>query len=147
MAVSQACRLLEVSRSGYYANAAAHQRRLGAPIVCAAGVHLKAAFAASHETYGSRMLRVALAGRGMVMGRHRVRTLVRLHGLRPVWRREFVYTTDSKHTMAYRSMCSTGSSPKPCLTRVWVCDLTYIRTHSGWLYLAAVLDCCGSKSS
>ena len=24
--------------------------------------------------------------------------------------------------------------------RAWVCDLTYIRTRSGWLYLAAVLD-------
>ena len=47
--VSQACRLLEVSRSGYYANVAARQQRLAAPAVCAASVHLKAAFAASHK--------------------------------------------------------------------------------------------------
>ena len=54
VAVNQACRLLEVSRSGYYANAAAHKQRLGTPVVCAASVHLKAAFAASQKAYGSR---------------------------------------------------------------------------------------------
>ena len=51
--VSQACRILEVSRSGYYA---AVKRRWTAPTVCAASVHLRAAFAASGRTYGSRRL-------------------------------------------------------------------------------------------
>ena len=46
--VSQACRILEVSRSGYYA---AVKRRRTAPRACAASVHLKAAFAASGRTY------------------------------------------------------------------------------------------------
>ncbi|WP_296499150.1 hypothetical protein [Rhodoferax sp.] len=45
--VSQACRTLEVSRSGYYAAA---KRRSTAPVVCAASVHLRAAFAASGRT-------------------------------------------------------------------------------------------------
>ena len=66
VAVSQACRVLEVSRSGYYANVAAHKQRLAAPVVCAASVHLKAAFAASHKAYGSRRLRTAMAERGLV---------------------------------------------------------------------------------
>ena len=35
---------------------AAHAQRLAAPAVCAASVHLKAAFAASHKAYGSRRL-------------------------------------------------------------------------------------------
>ena len=47
VAVSQACRILDISRSGYYARLAAHKRRLAEPAVCAASVHLKAAFAAS----------------------------------------------------------------------------------------------------
>ena len=46
VAVSQACRILAISRSGYYANLAAHKRRLAAQTVCAASVHVKAAFAA-----------------------------------------------------------------------------------------------------
>ena len=109
--VSQACRLLDVSRSGYYASAAAHQPRLGAPVVCAASVHLRAAFTASHKAYGSRRLTTAMAERGLAMGRHRVRTLMRLNGLRPVWRRKFVHTTDNKHTMA---VLSNETQPTVC---------------------------------
>jgi len=41
VAVSQACRILAISRSGYYANLAAQKRRLAAPTVCAASVPLK----------------------------------------------------------------------------------------------------------
>ena len=37
-----------------------------------------------------------MAERGLVLGRHRVRTLMRLNGLRPVWLRKFVHMTDSK---------------------------------------------------
>ena len=92
--VSQACRTLEVSRSGYYAAA---KRQSAAPVVCAASVHLKAAFAASGRTYGSRRLRAAVHMSGVTMGRHKVRRLMRLNGLHPVWKRKFVHTTDSKH--------------------------------------------------
>ena len=135
--VSQACRILEVSRSGYYAKAAAHQQRLDAPAVCAASVHLKAAFTASHKAYGSRRLTTAMAERGLAMGRHRVRTLMRLNGLRPVWRRKFVHTTDSKHTMAVASNVLNRQFAQALPNQVWVCDITYIRTRSSWLYLAA----------
>ena len=140
VAVSHACRLLAVSRSGYYAGAAAHQRRLGTPAVCVASVHLKAAFSASHQAYGSRRLTAAMAERGLAMGRHRVRTLMRLNGLRPVWRRKFVHTTDSKHTMAVSSNVLNRQFAQALPNQAWVCDITYIRTRSGWLYLAAVLD-------
>ena len=68
VAISQAFGLLEVSRSGYYANAAAHQKCLDAPMLCAASIHLKAAFAASHKAYGSRRLRAAMAERGLNYG-------------------------------------------------------------------------------
>ena len=49
VAVVKACRILEVSRSGYYAHQIATRQRLSTPVVCAASVHLKAAFAASHK--------------------------------------------------------------------------------------------------
>jgi putative transposase len=140
VAVSQACRILEISRSGYYANVAAHKQRLAEPVVCAASVHLKAAFAASHKAYGSRRLQTAMAERGLAMGRHRVRTLMRLNGLRPVWRRKFVHTTDSKHTMAVSRNVLNRQFEQALPNQAWVSDITYIRTRSGWLYLAAVLD-------
>ena len=140
VAVSQACRVLEVSRSGYYANAVVLKQRVGAPVICAASVHLKAAFAASHKAYGSRRMRTAMAERGMVMGRHRIRALMRLNGLRPVWRRKFIHTTHSKHTMAVSPNVLNRQFEQALPNQVWVADITYIRTRSGWLYLAAVLD-------
>ena len=141
VAVSQACRVLEVSRSSYYANAALHKQRLAAPVVCAASVHLKVAFAASHRAYGSRRLRTAMTERGLVMGRHRVRTLMRLNGLRPVWRRKFIHTTHSKHTMAVSPNVLNRQFEQVLPNQVWVADITYIRTRSGWLYLAAMAPC------
>ena len=93
---AQACRALGVSRSGYYSAAKATR---AAPKVCAASVHLKAAFAASGRTYGSRRLCAALQSQGISIGRHRVRSLMRVNQLRSVWKRKFVHTTDSKHAM------------------------------------------------
>jgi hypothetical protein len=56
--VEQVCRVLGVSRSGYYA---AQRRSRVQPEVCEASVQLKAAFAASGGAYGSRRLRTAVA--------------------------------------------------------------------------------------
>ena len=140
--VSQACRTLEVSRSGYYAAA---KRRRTAPVMCAASVHLKAAFAASGRTYGSRRLRTALHMSGVTMGHHRVRSLMRANGLRSVWKRKFVHTTDSKHTMPVSANVLARQFEQPLPNQAWVSDITYIRTRSGWLYLAAVLDLYSRK--
>ena len=135
--VSRACHILEVSRSGYYAAA---KRRQTAPRACAASVHLRAAFAASGRTYGSRRLCAALSTRGVAMGRYRVRSLMRAHGLRSVWKRKFVHTTDSKHAMPVSPNVLARQFDGPLPNQAWVCDITYVRTRSGWLYLAAVLD-------
>ena len=135
--VSQACRVLGTSRSGYYA---AHKRAMAEPPVCAASIHLKAAFAASGRAYGSRRLRTALKARGVALGRYRVRSLMKLHKLRPVWRRKFVHTTDSKHAMPISGNVLNRQFEWALPNRAWVSDITYIRTRGGWLYLAAVLD-------
>ena len=69
-----------------------------------------------------------------------MRSLMRLHGLHPVWKRKFVHTTDSKHTMPVSPNVLARQFEKPLPNQAWVSDITCIRTHSGWLYLAAVLD-------
>ena len=137
ISVSQACRVLQVSRSGYYAAA---KRSQAEPVVCAQSVHVKAAFAASGRTYGSRRIRTALCSQGVTMGRYRVRSMMRAHCLRPVWKRKFAHTTDSKHTMAVSNNVLARQFDRPLPNQAWVCDITYVRTRSGWLYLAAVLD-------
>jgi transposase InsO family protein len=65
-AVAALCRLLEVSRSGYYAA----RRRASQPArACPVTTRLRAAFAASGRSYGSRRLRLDLHARGLPVGR------------------------------------------------------------------------------
>jgi len=59
--VAQTCRLLGVSRAGFYEA----KRRAAAPMFCKASVHLRAAFMSSGQCYGSRGLVTALANRGL----------------------------------------------------------------------------------
>lgn len=94
--VASLCRLLEVSRSGYYA---ARSRLKSPRKVCQTTVQLQAAFAASGRSYGSRRLRGVLRANGVRVGRHRIRPIMRINGLRLVWKRKFAHTTDSRHDL------------------------------------------------
>ena len=140
--VSRLCRVLGVSRAGYYD---AKQRDRRPASVCAATVHLQAAFAASGRSYGSRRLHQALRDQGVSIGRHRVRTLMRHHGLKPVWKRKFVHTTDSNHSLPIAANVLDRQFEPTTANSAWVSDITYIRTASGWLYLAVVMDLFSRK--
>jgi transposase InsO family protein len=93
-------------------------------VVWVQSVHLKAVFTASHKAYDSRRLRTAMAERGVAIGRHRVRTLMRLNGLRPVWWRKFVHKTESKHAMAVSPNVLNRQFEQILPNKVWVCDIT-----------------------
>ncbi len=89
---------------------------------------------------GSRRLQAALCAQGLVIGRCRCRSLMQAHGLHAQWRRKFAHTTDSKHALAVADNVLDSQFTVQQANQVWVCDITYIRTANGWLYLAAVLD-------
>ena len=136
------CRLLGVSRAGFYAA----QRR--PPSARARRdqylrVHVRAAHAESHRTYGAPRVHEELRARGECVARKRVARLMREEGLRARVRRRFVRTTDAAHAyplapnVLARRFAVTSASP---LNRVWVSDLTYVPTREGWLFLAVVLD-------
>lgn len=136
------CRLFGASRSGFYA----YQRRApGSSVRCSVTAPLKASFLASGRAYGSRRLQATLNAQGVVVGRHRVRRLMRKHQLRPVWRRKFVHTTDSKHDLPVATNILARQFDPVAVNRAWAADITYIRTRSGWLYLAAVMDLYSRK--
>jgi len=139
--VSQACRVLDVSRSGYYAA----RKRVKSPVVCATTVHLKAAFNASQRSYGSRRLVSTLQGQDIKIGRYKVRRLMREAGLKPVWKKKFVNTTDSNHDLPVaENLLNRQFNPtKP--NQAWTSDITYIHTRTGWLYLAVVMDLYSRK--
>ena len=139
--VKQMCRLLQVSRSGFYTS----RRRSQQPRVCAHGVQATAAFEASGRSYGSRRLSAALRADGIDVGRHQARTLMKRLHLKPRWRRKFIHTTDSRHGLPVAANVLQRQFSPDAPNTAWVSDLTYIRTDSGWLYLAAVMDLYSRK--
>ena len=124
--VTQACRLLQISRAGYYQH---WQRRTQAADIVTT-VHLKAAFTASGSTYGSRRLVNALQAQGLATGRYRVRRLMREAALHDFPIAENLL--DRKFEPALPNLA-------------WVSDMTYVRTRAGWLYLAVVMDLFSRK--
>ena len=142
--VQQSCRVLSVSRSAYYEA----RRRSAKPILRKTSVHLKAAFVASHQSYGSRRMVTAMANQGIVIGRYKVRSLMRKAALKPVWKRKVVHTTDSNHNLPVAANLLNRQFNPPAQDMAFVTDMTYItyiRTGAGWLYLAIVLDLFARK--
>ncbi len=68
-------------------------------MLCVASVQVKAAFTSRHKAYGGRRVMDELRAQGIAMRRFKVRRLMRAAGLKPVWNRKFVNTTDSKHDL------------------------------------------------
>ena len=132
-----------MSRSGLYS---ARQRSLApkAPLYALA-LSLQALFTASGAIYGSRRLRAALERQGIAIGRYKVRTLMRRHGLRACWKRKFTHTTDSKHQLPVAENVLNRQFQPEQANRAWVGDITYVRTACGWLYLAVILDLFSRK--
>ena len=140
--VASLCRLQGVSRSGYYA---ARLRERQPTRICPLAAEVRAAFMASGRSYGSRRLCAALRNRSISIGRHRVRTIMRKHALRPVWKRRFIRTTDSSHTLPIADNVLDRNFNPTAMNVAWVSDITYIPTRTGWSYLAAVMDLFSRK--
>ena len=132
------CRALGVVPSGYYAwrQRPASDRAKRDQVLM---VHVRAAFKASKGRYGSPRVHAELHGAHGI-GRKRVARLMRADGLRARPRRRYVVTTQSrhKHPIAPNLVARQFDVTSP--NQVWVSDLTYLRTMTGFVYLAVVLD-------
>lgn len=91
---------------------------------------------ASHQSYGSRRLVTAMQDQGIQIGRYKVRSLMRKAALKPVWKRKFVNTTENKHGLPVAANVLNRQFNPAAPNTAYVCDITYIRTGSGWLYMA-----------
>jgi transposase InsO family protein len=133
------CRVLEVSRSGYYA-----WKKRPEPAKSKQDARLAAEIASAHQRsrgiYGSPRVHRDLKARGLRVGRKRVERLMRESGLRGRAKRRFVCTTDSNHALPVAPNLLGRRFEVDAPNRVWVGDVTYIPTASGWLYLAILLD-------
>lgn len=133
------CRVLGVSRSGYFAwrgrpeSRRERENRLLLELI-------KAAHTSGKKMYGSPRVHKKLVSAGERCSRGRVERLMRVHGIRAQQKRKFVVTTDSRHDLPVSGnlLGREFSVRKP--DRVWASDITYVPTDEGWLYLAGVLD-------
>jgi transposase InsO family protein len=138
--VTVLCRVLEVSRAGYYA----FERR-GVSEREKSDRELTQAIREVHErsrrTYGSpRVHRELREGRQRRVGRKRVARLMRKAGIVGRRRRKFCRTTDSGHGLPVAENLLNRRFQVSAPNQAWVGDVTYIRTVVGWLFLAVVLD-------
>ena len=141
--VQMICRLLDVTRSGYYEwlkQPVSHRAQEDARLLRL----IRTSFEASHGVYGAPRVFLDLREAGETCSKHRVARLMRenklraLHGYRT--RRWLV----GKPTVLVQNLLKrqfTVTRPN----KAWVTDITYIRTWQGWLYLAVVMDLFSRK--
>ncbi|KAF1050274.1 MAG: hypothetical protein GAK38_00300 [Xylophilus sp.] len=137
--MSQLCRVLAVSRTGYC------QWRVRTPSARvqaneALDCQVAAIHAASRGSYGRPRIARQLRAQGQAVGGERVRRSLQRQGLRPVYRRSYVVTTDSSHRLPVADNLLDRRFEGWQANRAWVADITYVATGEGWLYLAAVMD-------
>lgn len=133
------CGVMRVSPSGYYGwrsrgPSTREQART------ALDTQVAAAFAAEKGRAGSPRVLRRLKTLGSRAGRHQVAHSLRRQGLRAKGARKYKATTNSNHGLpvAPNLLQQDFSAMRP--NQKWVCDITYINTDEGWLYLAVVMD-------
>lgn len=143
--IAMMCELLEVSRQGYYewierppcASAIRREQIVSA---------IRQAHVESHCRYGSPNIHQDLVEQGISCCVNTVARLMKDNGIASIVKRKFrVSTTDSDHDQPVfenvldRDFVANGINQK------WACDITYIHTDEGFLYLAGVVDLFSRK--
>lgn len=142
--VSMLCKVLNVSKSGYYAWKARppskRSREDAALTERIAEIHR-----GSRETYGYPRVHAELRALGIRCGRRKVARLMRKSGLRGCMRGRKKRTTrrDPRATPAPDLVNRNFAATAP--DRLWTADITYVRTDEGFLHLAFVLDAYSRK--
>lgn len=140
--VARTCALLSVSRSAYYQwsrhSPSAHARSDESLRDKVRHIHQE-----SRGTYGAPRVHQQLRQEGVRTARKRVARVMASEGLQGRQKRRFKKTTipDPKAADLWTDIVKRDFTPggRP-LNRVWVGDITYLRTWQGWAYLATVID-------
>lgn len=137
--VALLCRMLGVSKSGYYAwrqRPPSKRSREDATLTA----KIREIHQRSRQTYGSPRVHAELRALGTRCGRKRVERLMRKAGLRGCMRGLRKRTTRRSgravpaKDLLQRSFAATETD------KIWVADITYVATWEGFLYLAFILD-------
>lgn len=133
------CRIFKVSKSGFYQwrtrNPSKRDRENQMLLFAIMRIHKW-----SKASYGSPRITEELQKRGFDVSRPRVARLMRRNGIRAVHSKKFVVTTDSKHNYPVVENKLNRNFTADEQGRIWVSDITYVKTGKGWLYLTVILD-------
>ena len=128
-----------MSRSGYYrwlkrkpSQREIDNKRLDAEI--------RKIYDGSKGRYGSPKIAQELQDRGRRVSKNRVARRMRDAGLRSKVRRKYRVTTDSKHHFPVAPNLLARNFTAEVPDKVWVSDITYLATRTGWLYLTVIID-------
>lgn len=137
--VGRMCKLLNVSRSGYYDwlhRPESRRRRENRALEA----QIRVLHADSHGIYGAVKIHRDLVDNGVRCGKNRVARIMRKAGIRSRTKKKFKATTNSKHNLPVAPNLLNQNFTAQAPDRTWVGDITYIHTGEGWLYLAVLLD-------
>ena len=140
--VEPICRVLQVAPSSYYAAigrpvSARRQRDEGLKVA------MRRVWDEQRQVYGADKVWAQLNREGTVVARCTVERLMRELGLRGVVRGKLsVRTTVGDETSDRPRDLVARQFRAPAPNRLWVADLTYVKTHRGWVYVAFVVDAC-----
>jgi transposase InsO family protein/transposase-like protein len=137
--VASMCTILGVSRSGYYywndRKPSKRALRNLALIEQIKIIHYR-----NKERYGSPRLARELETVGFHVSKKLIRKLMKQASLKTVFKRKFKITTDSSHAYPVAENKLDREFTVNRENKVWVSDITYIRTAKRWLYLTTVID-------
>ena len=138
------CRVLEVSRSGYY-DWTDRPESLRAKRHRELTVKIRQAHIESRKIYGSPRIHKELLDRGDRVGKNTIAYLMQKAAIQSKVHKRFVVTTDSRQTKepADNRLGRIFTTEKA--NRKWVSDVTFIATRKGWLYLSAIMDLYSRK--
>lgn len=133
------CRVLGVSPSGFYAwrDRPPSQRRVADIRLTR---EIREVFREGRGVCGSPRVFKELRARGHRLGRKRVERLMRAEGLQATLPKRFRRTTGFAHDLPVADNQLDRRFDVSERDQVWATDITYVRTHEGWLYLAVVMD-------
>jgi len=139
--VEPICRVLPVAPSTYYAfkKRPPSDRALRDEYL---KTEIERVYQTNFKVYGARKIHRQLNRDDIVVARCTVQRLMRQLGIQGARRGRKVFTTIPAGDGAERPadlVQRDFSAPAP--NRLWLCDLTYVKTHSGVVYVAFVIDC------
>jgi transposase InsO family protein len=139
------CKVLRVSRSGYYAwrhRPPCRRRQRALQLI----EQIRSAYASGRGAYGSPRVTVELKAGGTAACANTIAKYMRQMGLKSLSKRRFVpRTTDSNHPHPVAANLLDRQFHASSANTRWTCDITYLWTAQGWLYLAVVMDLFSRK--